>query len=70
MLNNPERTYFDILTERFVAIGPRDSKPGHWLIIIYEKHNQLRRVISILDTTTIEKITSSREGKGRWLRVR
>lgn len=70
VLDNPEAIYFDILTEHFVSIGPRTSTPGHWLIIVYEIRNQLKRVISILDTSTIEKITHSREAKGRWLRVR
>jgi hypothetical protein len=36
VLNNPETVYFDILTEHFVSIGPRTSKLGHWLIIVYE----------------------------------
>ena len=70
VLNNPETTYFDVLTEHFVSIGPRTSKPGHWLIVVYETRNRLRRVISILDTSTIEEIAHSREVKGRWLRVR
>lgn len=70
VLNNPQTIYFDILTEHFVSIGQRTSKPGHWLIVVYEIRNQLKRVISILDTSTIEKITHSREAKGRWLKVR
>ena len=70
VINNPNTTYFDILTERFVSIGSRMSKPGHWLIVVYERRNQLRRVISIIDGTTIEKIARSRVAKGRCLIVR
>jgi SAM-dependent methyltransferase len=70
VLNNPKTTYFDMLTEHFVSIGPRTSKPGHWLIVVYETRDRLRRVISILDTSTVEEIAHSREVKGRWLKVR
>ena len=69
ILNNPVMTYLDILTGYTVCIGPR-TKPGHWLIIIYEKHNQLKKVISVLDTSNIERMIRSREERGRWLRVR
>ncbi|MCC6029305.1 MAG: DUF4258 domain-containing protein [Candidatus Korarchaeum sp.] len=57
-LNNPVMTYFDILTGYSVCIGPR-KKAGHWLIVVYEKRDELKRVISVLDTSNIEKIVSA-----------
>lgn len=46
VLNNPETIYFDILTEHFVSIGPRTSKLEHWLIVVYEKRNQLKGLLA------------------------
>jgi hypothetical protein len=53
-------TYFDILTGYSVCIGPR-KKAGHWLIVVYEKRDELKRVIIVLDTSNIEKIVRNRE---------
>jgi len=70
VLFRPTATYFDLVTGYFVALGRRALKHGHWLIVVYEKRDGVRRVISVLDTTKANEIAQNREARGRWLKTR
>jgi len=70
VLSNPMAIYLDLVTEYFIALGARTLRRGHWLLVVYEVRDDVRRIISVLDTTRAEEIAKSREAKGRWLKVR
>jgi len=70
VLSNPTATYLDVVTGHFIALGVRTLRRGHWLIVVYEVRDSVRRIISVLDTTRAEEIAKSREARVRWLKVR
>jgi len=70
VLSNPTATYLDVVTGHFIALGVRTLRRGHWLIVVYELRDDVRRIISVLDTTRAEEIAEGREARGRWLKVK
>jgi len=70
VLSSPEIVYFDVLTEYFVSVGSRTSVSGHWLIVVYDVVDGQKMVISVLDTSSVDKITRNKEAGGRWIKAR
>jgi len=69
VLKSPHALYYDISTNSMVAIGPRTRKRAHWLIIVFVKEDNVCRVITVIDTKSIDKIVEKRTKSGRWVPV-
>ena len=69
VLRNPWRIYYDISTDSMVAIGPRLRRQRHWLLVVYIKKDDVYRIITVIDTKSLDKLVSRREESGRWVRV-
>jgi len=51
------------------TIGKRTVKKGHWLIIVYTRLNDVYRVITVIDTKSLNKIVRRRIVSGRWIEL-
>jgi len=54
ILESPQKLYFDIVTGALVAIGPRMVLQGHWLIIVYTVEDDMAKIITVIDTSSID----------------
>jgi hypothetical protein len=70
VLDNPHALFLDLATGYLVAIGLYVDNPRHQLIVVYEKQNAKKTVITVLDTSKGWSIAKARETKGRWLKIR
>jgi hypothetical protein len=70
VMNSPSKLYFDSVTGALVAIGPRATMEGHWLIVIYTIRDEVTKVITVIDVTTIDKFIKKRVEKNRWVKVK
>jgi len=59
-LSSPQKTYFDIATGYLVAIAERKFRKNHWLIVVYTKLDDIYRVITVIDTKSLNKIIQRR----------
>ncbi|MCD6369837.1 MAG: hypothetical protein J7L38_08630 [Thermoproteales archaeon] len=51
------------------TIGKRTVKKGHRLIIVYTRLNDVHRVITVIDTKSLNKIVRRRIVSGRWIEL-
>ncbi len=67
-LQNPQHLYLDSETGNSIAISRR-RKPGHHLIVVFRKVGGKIKIVTVIDTSSVEKIIERREKKGRWIRL-
>ena len=69
VLRNPQRVYYDVVTHTMIAIGPRIRRSNHWLVVVYTRVGDVYRVVTVIDTKSLDKLVDRRERSGRWVRV-
>ncbi len=67
-LQNPEHLFLDSETGNSIAISKRE-KPDHHLIVAFRKAEGKIKIITVIDTSSVEKIVEKREKRGRWIRL-
>ena len=69
VLRSPSSVYYDITANTMIAIGERTRRRGHWLIVVYTRRGDAYRVVTVIDTKSVDKITRRRVSSGRWVKV-
>ena len=70
ILLNPELKYYDVENRHLIAIGKRNRKEGHYLIVVYDYTDGKIEVITIIDTSkSLTKIVDNRIKNGRWIEL-
>ncbi|RLE57244.1 MAG: hypothetical protein DRJ40_02725 [Thermoprotei archaeon] len=70
IMRKPSRMLYDLLTKRYIAIGPRPTKPSQYLVVVYEKIDNDVEVITAYTTTKVDKVIKSKVEKGRWFEIK
>ena len=68
VLMRPQEEFYDISTGYFVAVGDRRARADHRLFVICERRPDVVIVISVIDTSSPERLILRRLGT-RWLRI-
>jgi len=61
-INNPDQILYDTQTERYVAVNYKIKTA-----IIYEKTGQDQLIITVIYSSTLNKIFENRRRNGRWI---
>ena len=70
IIKNPKMKFYDIRNRHLIAIGEREKKEGHYLIIDYDRVRESVEVVTVIDTSkSLEKIVSNRVNNARWIRL-
>jgi uncharacterized DUF497 family protein len=67
-LQNPKHLFLDSETGNSIAISARE-KPNHYLIVVFRKVERKIKIVTVIDTSSVERIVEKREKKGRWIRL-
>ncbi len=66
---NPKWEFYDLKRGYKVAIGERE-KEGHYLIVVYEFHQELIEVVTVIDISRrLEKVIKKRVENKRWVEL-
>ena len=65
VLQSPQQLYYDILAGTMIAVGERSRRPGHWLLMAFTRSGDSYRVVTVIDTRSIERLTARRVASGR-----
>jgi len=69
VLRRPQHLYYDASSGAMVAVGRRAGRPGHWLIVVYTRAGGACRVVTVIDTKSLDRIASRRVASGRWIQI-
>jgi len=65
-LRSPLRLFFDVGSNRYVAIG---TKNGHGLVVVYEVAHGEKVVVTTYHTSKVDKIMGAKLSSGRWIEL-
>jgi len=65
-LRSPLRLFFDVGSNRYVAIG---TKNGHGLVVVYEVAHGEKVVVTTYHTSKVDKIIRAKLSSGRWIEL-
>ncbi len=69
ILKQPQKLYFDTATGASIAVGPRTLQ-GHWLIVVYLMEDGVIKIMTVIDTSSINSFIKKRLDRGRWIEAR
>jgi len=70
VLRSPQKLYFDTLTGALVAVGSRALVEGHSLVVVYTIEEDVIKVVTVIDVSSIGNLIRRRVEKGRWVEAR
>jgi len=70
VLRSPQKLYFDTLTGAVVAVGSRALVEGHSLVVVYTIEEDVIKVVTVIDVSSIGNLIRRRVEKGRWVEAR
>ncbi|WP_456366306.1 DUF4258 domain-containing protein [Thermococcus sp.] len=65
-LQSPILLFFDVASNRYVAIG---KKNGHSLVVVYEVAHSEKVVVTAYHTSKVDKIIRAKLSTGRWIEL-
>ncbi len=65
-LQSPILLFFDVGSNRYVAIG---KKNGHSLVVVYEVAHGEKLVVTAYHTSKVDKIIRAKLSTGRWIEL-
>jgi hypothetical protein len=70
VLRSPQKLYFDTLTGALVAVGSRALVEGHSLVVVYTIEEDIIKVVTGIDVSSIGNLIRRRVEKGRWVEIK
>jgi len=70
VLRSPQKLYFDTLTGALVAVGSRALVEGHSLVVVYTIEEDVIKVVTVIDVSSIGNLIRRRVVGGRWVEVK
>jgi hypothetical protein len=64
ILRSPQKLYFDTLTGALVAAGSRALVEGHWLVVVYTIEEDVIKVVTVIDVSSIGNLIRRRVERG------